>query len=404
MKSKKRAALLLTAMLSVNLLLTGCDTYDNFLAEFFEKSEQEVTTVKIGVFEPLTGADAEAAAAEIRGIELAHELFPNVLGFPVELVYADNQSDVQAAAQAAHSLVEQDVAVILGSYKSVLTLAGSDIFAEAQIPAIGITCTNPIITQTSDYYFRVCYVDAFQGNAAAKYVLEHLGLETAAALQLQDDDYAGAMVEQFTGKISRVTGNTENVTVIEYPEGTEDYKKYFDMLREAGASAVFFPSDAKQAEEVLYQAYEGGYDFQWIGIEDWAQLPAVNLNPLRESAVYLDGVAYIAGFDDSARMSDMTQTFLLAYREKYGAEEKPTNAVALGFDAYLLAIRAIEDAGSFEQGTLISSKLSSVFEMPGATGSITLNAQGDPIKEVVIEQYIKDQPQPVFTSVPVWGQ
>ncbi|HRV33218.1 MAG TPA: ABC transporter substrate-binding protein, partial [Anaerovoracaceae bacterium] len=158
MKSKKYAAAFLSAMLAVSLFLTGCDTYDNFLAEFFEKSEQKETTVRIGVFEPLTGPDADEAEEEVRGIELAHELFPEVLGFPVELVYADNQSDVQAAVQAAQSLADQDVSVVLGSYKSVLTLAGSDIFAQAKIPAIGITCANPIITQTSDYYFRVCYV------------------------------------------------------------------------------------------------------------------------------------------------------------------------------------------------------------------------------------------------------
>jgi branched-chain amino acid transport system substrate-binding protein len=404
MKSKKHAAFLLSAMLTASLLMTGCDTYDNFLSEFFEKSDKKETTVKIGVFEPLTGSDAQDAEAEIRGIQLAHELFPEVLGFPVELIFADNQSDVQAAAQAAQSLVDQEVSIVLGSYKSVLTLAGSDVFAEAKIPAIGITCTNPIITQTSDYYFRVCYVDAFQGNSAAKYVLEHLGQESAVALQMEGDDYAGAMIEQFADKIARTTGSTENVTVIEYPEKTEDFSDYFERILTTSASAVFFPSEAEQANEVLYQAYEGGYDFQWIGIEDWNRLPEVNLNPLRKSDVYLDGVSYISGFDDSAQMSDMTQTFLNAYHEKYGTEEKPTNAAALGFDAYLLATRAIEDAGSFDQGSIISSKLSSVFEMPGATGSITLNAQGDPIKEVVIEQYSKDQPKPVFTSVPVWGQ
>lgn len=404
MKSKAGTALLLAALLAGNLFLTGCDTYDNFLAEFFEKSERKETTVKIGVFEPLTGADAKDAEDEVRGIELAHELFPEVLGFPVELVYADNQSDVLAAAQAAQTLVDQDVSVVLGSYKSVLTLAGSDIFAKAEIPAIGITCTNPIITQTSDYYFRVSYVDAFQGTSAAKYVMEHLGLDAAVAFQMQGDDYAGAMVEQFVAKMVRTTGSEDSAVVIEYPEGTEDFTPYFERIRAAGATAVFFPSEAGQADEVLYQAYEGGYHFQWIGIEKWDSLLEANLSPLRDSAVYVEGAAYMSGFDDSVNLSDMAQTFLRAYREKFGTEEKPTNAVALGFDAYLLALRAIQEAGTFTQGSIIAGKMSTVFEMPAATGSITLNAQGDPIKEVVIEQYINGQAKPIFTSVPVWGQ
>ena len=102
--------------------------------------------------------------------------------------------------------------------------------------------------------------------------------------------------------------------------------------------------------------------------------------------------------------SDMTETFLRAYRKAYGEDEKPDDAVALGFDAYLLALRAIEDAGTYKNGSLIAGKLSSVFEMPAATGSITLNAQGDPIKEVVIERFVKAEPKPVFTAVPSWGQ
>lgn len=399
-----RAKLLSLAVALCLLLMTGCDTYDNFLSEFFDKSNGKDTAVKIGVFEPLTGSDAQGAKAEIRGIELAHELYPDVLGMPVKLVYGDNQSDVSAAVAAAQSLVDQDVSVVLGSYKSVLTLAASDVFAEARIPAIGITCTNPLITKTNDFYYRVCFVDAFQGNSAAKYVTEHLNLESAVAFKKQGDDYAGAMIDEFIDKMVRQTGEPECVTLIEYPEDTKDFTPFFERIRQAGSPAVFFPSEAALADEVLYQAYEGRYKFLWIGNEKWEDLPAVNINPYRDSALYIDGVAFVAEFDDAARLSDMTEIFLEAYAEKYGEDEKPDDATALGFDAYLLALRGIEDAGTHRNGSLIASKLSSVFEMPAATGSITLNAQGDPIKEVVIERFLKTEPKPVFTAIPTWGQ
>jgi branched-chain amino acid transport system substrate-binding protein len=405
MKSHTFAAKLSAVAVVVCLLfLTGCDTYDNFLAEFFDKSNGQNETVKIGVFEPLTGSDAQGAKAEIRGIELAHELYPSVLGMPVELVYGDNQSDVSAAVTVAQNLIDKGISISLGSYKSVLTLAASDVFKEARVPAIGITCTNPLITKTSDYYFRVCFVDAFQGNSAAKYVLEHLNLETAVAFKRQNDDYAGAMIDEFVEKMVRQTGNPECVTIIEYPEDTKDFVPFFEKIRKTERLAVFFPSEAAQADEVLYQAHEGRYKFLWIGNEKWETLPAANLNPYRDSATYIDGVAFVAGFDDSAKLSDMTETFLRAYRKAYGEDEKPDDAVALGFDAYLLALRAIEDAGTYKNGSLIAGKLSSVFEMPAATGSITLNAQGDPIKEVVIERFVKAEPKPVFTAVPSWGQ
>ena len=46
-------------------------------------------TIKIGVFEPMTGATAAGGAMEKEGYDLANELYPEVLGMKVELVYGD---------------------------------------------------------------------------------------------------------------------------------------------------------------------------------------------------------------------------------------------------------------------------------------------------------------------------
>ncbi|MBQ6949417.1 MAG: ABC transporter substrate-binding protein, partial [Firmicutes bacterium] len=198
----------LATMLCLVMILscfTGCATWDNFVAglkdeEVLQEEKKEV--VRIGVFEPLRGTDKEGAAAEIRGIELAHELYPEVLGKPVELVYGDNQSDVNKAEAVAAELVTHNVAVVLGSYTSTLSLLGSNVFGAAEVPAVGITCTNPILTKSNPYYARVCFIDAFQGNAAAKYVFEYLQEHRAIVLREKDNDYAAAMAQQFTTKLA----------------------------------------------------------------------------------------------------------------------------------------------------------------------------------------------------------
>ena len=43
-------------------------------------SSEDEDVIKIGVFEPLTGANAAGGAMEVEGIELANEMFPEVLG------------------------------------------------------------------------------------------------------------------------------------------------------------------------------------------------------------------------------------------------------------------------------------------------------------------------------------
>lgn len=49
--------------------------------------------VKIGIFEPMTGAMSVGGALCMQGYELAQEQKPTVLGKKVELVLVDNKSD-----------------------------------------------------------------------------------------------------------------------------------------------------------------------------------------------------------------------------------------------------------------------------------------------------------------------
>ena len=116
---------------------------------------QEDKLIRIAVFEPLTGEYASAAADEIAGIELAQKLFPTVLDSTVELVYFDNKSNPDNAKQLAEEIAaDETIKLVLGSYGNTMTVAAGDIFEEAGLPAIAITCTNPLITRTNPFYSR----------------------------------------------------------------------------------------------------------------------------------------------------------------------------------------------------------------------------------------------------------
>ncbi len=391
MKICKRIAAFVLAMLAV-LLLNGCTTYENFYTAFFAEKDS-LDSFSIGVFEPLTGKAAQDAESEIKGIKLAHELFPKVLGKPVTLLYVDNQSDVEMARKAAQRLVDEDVDIVLGSALSTLTLAGSDIFEAASMPAICMTCTNPIITQTNEFYFRVCFIDAYQGISAAKYVVDSLGRGCAACLTEEGDDYAAKMIEQFKESMIELTGTPGCVSVIKYPSGEEDLSGYLAALKETGCESVFFPSTADEGRRLLKQAYEIGLMMDWIGSSKWAGIVSdADKNASPQLPAYLDGVCYVKDFEPFAKATLMTKLFKEAYAEKYGADAIPDEACALGFDAYLLALEGIRLSEGSGDGLIIASKLKGVRQMEGATGYISMNSQGDPIKDVVIEKLTLEGP------------
>ena len=335
-------------------------------------------------------------------------MYPEVLGKPVELVYGDNQSDVNKAEAVAAELVNHNVAAVLGSYTSTLSLLGSNVFEKAEVPTIGITCTNPILTKSNPYYARVCFIDAFQGNAAAKYVFEYLQENRAIVLKERDNDYVAAMAQQFTDKLASLVeasyggqveiSETSVVYTVEYEKGTTDFSAQIEEIKKNtnGIKVMFLPADAKTAVTIMEAMAD--LDLLFEGTNRWEVEDFLNS---KSDAV--EGARFTTVYDAQHDLTDMSTVFLNAYRAKYGQDAIPSNEEALGFDAYRLALEAIEQAGDPENGYLIMEKMTSIHEFAGATGSITLNADGDPIKPVIIVKVDGGQMVPEYTAEPVWG-
>ena len=110
-------------------------------------------TVKIGVFEPLSGDSGAGGKQEMLGMQYANYLQPTVeiggVTYDVELVAADNGSSSDKAPSAAQQLVSEGVSVVLGSYGSGVSIAGSPYFADANVPAIGSPAPTPRLPQAT---------------------------------------------------------------------------------------------------------------------------------------------------------------------------------------------------------------------------------------------------------------
>ena len=396
---KRLRAAALAALLAAAAALTGCTTYDNFKAAFIDPPDERVV-VRIGVYEPVTGADAPGAAAELQGISLANELYPDIGdNIRIELVYADNQSDLDAAKNAASSLAEKGVSVVIGSYGSIYALAAGDIFKEVEIPAIAATNTNPLLTIDNDYYFRVSVVDAYQGNSVAYYMFEKLNAKKATVLYKDGDDYAHAMIDQFSSTLQSLTKNPDCITEVKYPDGTEDFTPFVNMVSLTKNNAVFVPCDAVTGDRIIRTAAEQGINnIYWVGNSMWDGIDKVNTDETVSSAEYLSGVAYVLDYDANQEQSRTASVFKEAYAAKYGADVIPSDSVALGFDAYLLALEAIRKAEDPTSGVSVRDSLATVRNLRGVTGIITINANGDPSKEVVIERYENGEFTAAYTA------
>ena len=384
MKIRKIAAVAVTAVLTVNIL-TGCTTFNNFKEAFLQQKKSSDVTIQIGIYEPMSGADSDAAKAEIKGIELAHEVYPNIGGKIVELVYSDNSSDIDAAETAINNLISKKPDIILGSYGSVYSMIAGKPVNDAKIPAIAITNDNPLVTKNYPYYFRVCYVDSNQGDLLAKYVLEQKQETTAGVLIPNNDDVAMAMATTFVDRIEAETENEDAITAYEtYKPGQKDFTKPLKAIQESGVKSVLLPGDSADSANIINQAADMGMDVMFLGSTDWS---SKQFRSELSSSVSKEHLAFVNFFTADDTINQESEKFLEAYHEKYGKDKEPEDSVALGYDAYLIAINAVNDAGNDPSGNDIRKVLASAKEFQGASGNITFNTEGDPLRSAQISTW-----------------
>ena len=382
---------LLTVMvvLAMTLSLVGCGKSSNTSSK----------TLSIGVFEPASGDNGAGGKQETLGMQYANSVTPTVAingeTYNVVLKIVDNQSATDKAPTAAQQLVSDKVSVVLGSYGSGVSMAAAPIFEQAKIPAIGASCTNPAVTQNRPYYFRVCFIDPFQGNVMASFVKDQFNAKKAYVLSMLGEDYGSGLATYFANAFKKEGGN---VKAESFPEGTSDFSAYIQNAISYGADVIFAPSATTYASLIISQAASAGCKIPITAGDTW------------ESSVILDAQkgtnlkVYVSTFFDENDKSGVAATFVSGFKAWLNADSqhKTDNGgndivaavSALGYDAYMTAIEAIKIANS-TTGEDIKNAMPKV-SFDGVTGHISFPNGGDAAKS---DAFIKQADNGVFKFV-----
>ncbi|MEA4898442.1 MAG: ABC transporter substrate-binding protein [Christensenellaceae bacterium] len=342
--------------------------------------------IKIGVFEPVTGENGGGGFQELLGMRYAQTLTPEVElngeTYKVELVEVDNQSDKTAAVSAAQKLMAEGVAVVLGSYGSGVSIAAGEIFADAGVPAIGASCTNPQVTLGNDFYFRVCFLDPFQGTVMANFAFQE-GAKKAAVITQLGDDYSSGLGNFFLKAFKELGG--EIVSEEQFQTNQTDFKAILTNVKAAEPDVIFAPSSIATAPLLIKQARELGVTARIMAGDTWE-----NVTIIDNAGADAEGVVLSTFFDEADEAASEFVSGFKAYlnanpesKEKNGGEGVAAVS-ALGFDTYNTAIAAIKAAGSADPAAIRDALVS--LETSGVTGAISFDENGDAKKDMA---YIK---------------
>ena len=341
--------------------------------------------VKIGVFEPQTGDNGAGGKQEVLGMQYANYVQPTVeIGgetYDVKLEIVDNRTTAENGPSAASELMNRGVSIVLGSYGSGVSMAGGTVFQEAGVPAIGVTCTNPQVTSDCSVYYRICFLDPFQGTVLANYAYKELGVTTAYTLAMLGSDYDQGLVYYFSEAFKALGGT---VTSEDFPEGNANFVSYINNAKSAGAGVIFAPVSTNYAQLIIEAAGAQGFEGHLLGSDTWdnnmviesAKGKSVNVEI---TTFYQEGGApeFDAGIKEwmNANADALTNN---------GGNDMVSAVTAMGYDAYFVALEAIKAAASTDPAAVLAA-LPGV-SYTGVSGLIEFDEIGDAKRDAA---YIK---------------
>ncbi len=332
--------------------------------------------VKIGIFEPASGDNGAGGKQESIGIQYANSLVNTVeIGgetYEVKLVAVDNESSNDKAPTAAATLVSEGCSVVLGSYGSGVSIAASDVFKNAGVPAIGVTCTNPQVTDGNTHYFRICFLDPFQGTVLANYAKENFGAAKAYCLSKLGDDYSGGLVHYFSQAFEALGGE---VISEEFQDGNSDFTSYITKAKNEGCDVFFAPTSTEAAALIIEQAASQGLTMPIMAGDTWDANVILNAAKGKDVTIYVTTFYQEGGnaeFDAGVKeFINSTPTNLA----NNGGDDTVSAVTAMGYDAYFTALEAIKAAGSADPKAVNEALWGVKYD--GVTGHIEFNETGD---------------------------
>ena len=340
--------------------------------------------VKIGVFEPQTGDNGAGGKQEILGMQYANVVQPTVeIGgetYDVQLEIVDNRTTPENGKSAASELMNRGVSVVLGSYGSGVSMAGGEVFKEAGVPAIGVTCTNPQVTADCDVYFRICFLDPFQGTVLANYAYNELGVKTAYTIAMLGSDYDQGLVYYFSEAFKALGGTVVNE---DFPEGSANFVSYINNAKSAGAGVIFAPVSTNYAQLIIESAAAQNFDGSLLGSDTWDNNKVLASAQGKDVSVFVttfyqeSGSAFDTGIKEWINSNADAKT-------NNGGDDMISAVTAMGYDAYFTALEALKKAGSTDPKAVLEALPGVTYE--GVCGQISFNEVGDANRDAA---YIK---------------
>ncbi|WIT14330.1 branched-chain amino acid ABC transporter substrate-binding protein [Paucibacter sediminis] len=331
--------------------------------------------VRIGHVGPTSGAIAHLGKDNELGARLAVDEL-NAKGVVIagkkvklELLGEDDAGDPKQGTQAAQKLVDSKVNGVVGHLNSGTSIPASKVYADAGVPQISPSSTNPKFTRNGyKTTFRVVADDVHLGGTLGRYAAKDLKGQAIAVI---DDRtaYGQGVADEFEKGVKGAGGKIVGREFTN--DKATDFTAILTTLKAKKPDVIFFGGMDAVAGPILRQMKQLGMNAKLVGGDGicTAELPKLAAGTMGDSQVFCAE----AGGVDAGQKQAMED-----FRARFKAATKLEVQVyaPYSYDAVGVLVAAMVKAGSADPAKYLPV-LAKTENYKGVTGNISFDAKGD---------------------------
>ncbi|MCL6610021.1 MAG: ABC transporter substrate-binding protein [Peptococcaceae bacterium] len=393
MKFKKSIPMIiLTVLISAAMVLAGCGGQKDGGKDAAKTAE----TIKIGFLGGKTGNHAHYGIETLKGIQMAVEDINKaggLLGKKVEIVEGDHGSNSSEAAAVTQKLITQKVAAVIGDPTTGITKLAAPICQSNKVVLMSAGAVGSGVVEIGNFIFRDTLLDAVAAPAVTRYLAEDLKWKKVALVTTTGLAYSESLTKIFKDALAKY--NIEIVTEASIMEKDTNFSAQVTNLSKKQFDGVVFTGYYTEGALFMKEMRKQGLKQVMVGGDG---LLGNELMGLGEKAV--EGSMVYTGFAvDLNNATGITKEFIEKYKAKNNGA-LPDMFAAQGYDAVMLVADAIKAANSADP-SVFREKLAQTKDWKGVTGTISMDANREPVKSPVYLLEVKDGKFAVKTVIPI---
>jgi branched-chain amino acid transport system substrate-binding protein len=342
--------------------------------------------IKIGVDLELTGIMSAPSTNVKKGYDLAlKDVGYKVAGRKIEIIEYDNKTDPKISVEVAQKLVEKDkVDILCFGTNSGAAIAVSGYASKVGVPmvVVGMAGAERVILPPSKNVFRITYADGQMELPMGQYAYEKLGHRK---MVLMGPDYAGSTGKLWAFRQGFVKAGGEITEIILWPLGTMDVAPYLARIK-SGADGIFYFEPGDVSILRFFSSYfEMGYNRKGIGLTGHWIMTDEALGGVPAFGKKLVGVV-TGGFTSPHYDTPENKHLNQLYYKQYGTKEVINDNVPMGYDAMRFILKALESIQGNVEDREAFLKAMHATEINGVTGRMSLDKNGNVIRNVLIRK------------------